>query len=283
MKCDVSISYLYLVFALLRPGWGEGIEKVSYLLQYGPGVHTVFEQENSPAKVTVNVKDRVAPSTELPSTVTSTSKASQKVSESTVSSLPLSSLAVTHTPSNISAETFHPSTPVTESVPNITSSVTTVTVGSNSTEKKGDTSPSILSNDAILPQPSALSSTSDGKKHPTETGSMAGGPDDDRQRVQASAPCHTPVSVLQKLHPLPLPPALPTFGAILRSDVMVNLKPKELRTLMSTYIGLIEAYKSFNQQQKRNIAHLEEELARHELIKARADRLRNTKVEILNK
>ncbi|XP_035910577.1 uncharacterized protein LOC118511510 [Anopheles stephensi] len=278
MKCDVSISLLYLVFALIRPGCCEGIEKVSYLLQYGPGVHTVFEQENTPDKVTVNVKDRVASSTTVqPSTLTSTSSVSQQVSERTVSGLSVSTLAVTHSPSNTPTEKLHPSTPVTDTVPS-----TPVTPGSNPTEKKGDTSSTTFSNNSMLPQPSTLSITSQEKKRPT--GSMAEGPDE-RQRIQATsaAPCHTPVSVLQKLHPLPLPPALPTFGAILRSDVMVNLKPKELRTLMSTYIGLVEAYKSFNQQQKRNIAHLEEELARHELIKARADRLRNTKVEILNK
>uniref|UniRef100_A0A182I483 Uncharacterized protein n=1 Tax=Anopheles arabiensis TaxID=7173 RepID=A0A182I483_ANOAR len=104
-------------------------------------------------------------------------------------------------------------------------------------------------------------------------------PEPDRRRNQ----CRSPVTVLQKLPPLPLPPTLPTFGAFLRSDVMVNLKPRELRTLMSTYIGLIEAYKSFNQQQKRNIAHLEEELARHQLITGRVERLRNTRVEILSK
>ncbi|XP_050075329.1 uncharacterized protein LOC126562788 [Anopheles maculipalpis] len=275
MKCDVLISLLYVVFALIRPGFGEGIEKVSYLLQYGPGVHTVFEQESSPDKVTVNVKDRGASSTELPSTLTSnvTSSESHNVSDSTVPVLSASTLEVT--------QNLHSNTPVTESVSNIPDTVTTVTVGSNTTEKKGDASSKTPSNDSIIPQPSKLSITSEDKKHPT--GSMPGGPDDERQRIQATAPCHTPVSVLQKVHPLPLPPALPTFGAILRSDVMVNLKPKELRTLMSTYIGLIETYKSFNQQQKRNIAHLEEELARHELIKARADRLRNTKVEILNK
>uniref|UniRef100_A0A182NZU0 Uncharacterized protein n=1 Tax=Anopheles epiroticus TaxID=199890 RepID=A0A182NZU0_9DIPT len=108
-------------------------------------------------------------------------------------------------------------------------------------------------------------------------------PYDDRRNNHIRPPCHSPVSVLQKLQPLPLPPSLPTFGAFLRSDVVVNLKPKELRTLMSTYIGLIEAYKSFNQQQKRNIAHLEEELARHELIADRTERLRNTKVEILHR
>ncbi|XP_052898695.1 uncharacterized protein LOC128305346 [Anopheles moucheti] len=263
MKGDVRISLLYFVFLLIRPGICEGIEKVSYLLQYGPGVHTVFEQENPPEKVTVNVKDRVAPST-TPSTLTSktTTNSSVEVAASTTT--------VSHTPSSDgTAVQLHSDAAVTESVPHTASNV-----GMHSTEKNSDIS-STISTNAQTPPPAS----SEEKQRPT--GSMA---PDDRRRNPVSGACRTPASVLQKkFHPLPLPPPLPTFGAILRSDVMVNLKPKELRTLMSTYIGLIEAYKGFNQQQKRNIAHLEEELARHEAITHRANRLRDAKVEILNK
>ncbi|XP_053666255.1 uncharacterized protein LOC128715388 [Anopheles marshallii] len=280
MKTGVSISLLSFVFVLIRPGICEGIEKVSYLLQYGPGVHTVFEQGNSPEKVTANVKDRVAPST-TPSTLTSktTTNSSVEVSASTTTVLPQPT-TVYHTLASVGSLQLLSDTAVTESVPHTTGNVTRAIVGMHSTEQNSDISSTIFTNALTPPHPLKLDITSEEKKRPTDAGSLA---PDDRRRNSVSGACRTPVSVLQKLHPLPLPPPLPTFGAILRSDVMVNLKPKELRTLMSTYIGLIEAYKSFNQQQKRNIAHLEEELARHELITNRANRLRNTKVEILNK
>uniref|UniRef100_A0A182RR56 Uncharacterized protein n=1 Tax=Anopheles funestus TaxID=62324 RepID=A0A182RR56_ANOFN len=280
MKCNVSTLILYVVFMLIRPGICEGIEKVSYLLQYGPGVHTVFEQENSPDKVAVNVKDRVALST-TPSTLTlkTTTNGSAEVSERTTTELSESTI-VTQIPSSADTVQLHSTTAVLESGSYTANNATPSIVKTDPTEKNANISSTTLTNVSTTPQAPTFDIASEEKKHPADTGSMS---PDDRQRHQVSSTCRTPVSVLQKLHPLPLPPPLPTFGAILRSDVMVNLKPKELRTLMSTYIELIEAYKSFNQQQKRNIAHLEEELARHELITARANRLSHTKVEILNK
>uniref|UniRef100_A0A182QBA8 Uncharacterized protein n=1 Tax=Anopheles farauti TaxID=69004 RepID=A0A182QBA8_9DIPT len=238
MQCYVRSSLLCLVALLVRAGTGnDGIEKVSYLLQYGPGVHTVFEQENPP-KQPVPVsdgKDKVAPST-TPSTLTS------KGTTGTVMEV----------------------AKVTHSVVSRTSS----------------TDPTVSQRDD---PPEGSSSTGSASATPniTDDGSMASG--NVRRRNHAGTPqlCHTStVSVLEQLHPLPLPPTLPTFGANLRSDVVVNLKPKELRTLMSTYIALIEAYKAYNQQQRRNIAHLEEELARYALITARAERLRNTKLQL---
>uniref|UniRef100_A0A182M1J8 Uncharacterized protein n=1 Tax=Anopheles culicifacies TaxID=139723 RepID=A0A182M1J8_9DIPT len=259
MKCGVSVSLLCLVLTLIRPGVCEGIEKVSYLLQYGPGVHTVFEQEHLPDKPKVVMKDRVAPSP-TPSTLTSkttTNSGSPNASESSTTGL-LESTRVTHIPSSIGTVPLHSFTAVTESVPLTTVTVTPVLVERSSTDKNDDDISTVIPTHAP-PETSKRNITSDEHQRPADGGSMA---PDDRRCNHVSGACRTSASVLQKLHPLPLPPPLPSFGAILRSDVMVNLKPKELRTLMSTYIALIEAYKSFNQQQKRNIAYLEEELAR---------------------
>uniref|UniRef100_A0A182NIZ4 Uncharacterized protein n=1 Tax=Anopheles dirus TaxID=7168 RepID=A0A182NIZ4_9DIPT len=243
MNCYALSSLLCLVTLLVRAGVGEGIEKVSYLLQYGPGVHTVFEQENPPDKGPVSANDRVAPST-TPSTLTSKWTASSVVT-------PGKTQQVTHGAMIQTAVTPTAPTvpPVSDERDSGTSSTTTLSTTTTSSVR-------------------AAGSTASGgvrRRNPADTAQL----------------CHTSsVSVLETHRPLPLPPTLPAFGANLRSDVVVNLKPKELRTLMSTYIALIEAYKSYNQQQRRNIAHLEEELARHELIAARAERLRKTKLQL---
>uniref|UniRef100_A0A182X944 Uncharacterized protein n=1 Tax=Anopheles quadriannulatus TaxID=34691 RepID=A0A182X944_ANOQN len=266
MKCTgltLLLWCLVFVFVLPRPGACEGIEKVSYLLQYGPGVHTVFEQQDTSDKPVVDTKDRVAPTTTTPSTLTSKQTSESSLGSKTSSATNSGSFE-SSTVSHVNIGELHPTTGVIESVQTDPSPLQTRV---NSTVPAGNTqAPKINTVGHEQPRPAAIA-----------VGSTA--PEPDRRRNQ----CRSPVTVLQKLPPLPLPPTLPTFGAFLRSDVMVNLKPRELRTLMSTYIGLIEAYKSFNQQQKRNIAHLEEELARHQLITGRTERLRNTRVAILSK
>uniref|UniRef100_A0AAG5D5L0 Uncharacterized protein n=1 Tax=Anopheles atroparvus TaxID=41427 RepID=A0AAG5D5L0_ANOAO len=306
-----GVFYLALLqhTLVLCVGAGEGIEKVSYLLQYGPGVHTVFEQQNPPVNETIsNVNDRVATSSIAPGvTINQTSTiAVETFPESTTverSNVSSSTLAVTERVSEkegisegtvgppIVGETTAPSTTMVEedvSVKNITKGEASSLVQGPANETMAvSVLPSISSSTVDLLKADSFSTTTTTTAKsvpPTPPPSMSkdtSGTIDTGSTIASG--CRAPISVLRKPQPLPLPPALPTFGSTLRTDVMVNLKPKELRTLMSTYIGLIEAYKSFNQQQRKNIAQLEEELARHELVSSRAERLSNTKLQIIKK
>ncbi|KFB45809.1 hypothetical protein ZHAS_00013789 [Anopheles sinensis] len=294
---------LIVLQCLITPhsGAGEGIEKVSYLLQYGPGVHTVFEQQSSPGNGSnLEVKDRVVPSIEVPGITT----AQTIVDMEQILNDDLTTLAETE--SDLEKET------VTEVYISETTHSTSVDEMKTSTATSKPSDHVVVKNnteDSVVPLIQGPASETMTLLKPTthhsvdlsniETTTLKNTPsplkrEDTSETIDPGSTiseayqhktlpsgCRAPVSVLRKLQPLPQPPPLPAFGSTLRTDVMVNLKPKELRTLMSTYIGLIEAYKSFNQQQRKNIAQLEEELARHELVSARAQRLSNTKLQIV--
>ncbi|EDO63895.1 AGAP006500-PA, partial [Anopheles gambiae str. PEST] len=106
---------------VVRNGWDANdfsfirIEKVSYLLQYGPGVHTVFEQQDTSDKPVVDTKDRVAPTTTTPSTLTS-KQTSESSLGSKASSTTNSGSFESSTVSHVNTGELHPTTGVIESV-----------------------------------------------------------------------------------------------------------------------------------------------------------------------
>uniref|UniRef100_A0A182FGI6 DUF4485 domain-containing protein n=1 Tax=Anopheles albimanus TaxID=7167 RepID=A0A182FGI6_ANOAL len=227
-------------------GEGEGIEKVSYLLQYGPGVHTVFEVAPNPSdKPVVSTGSSTGPSSALHQPRSTTMRSDLNTvtigaaEASVASSAPQGAANAAHRLESVTDD-GSPSSSTGEG-PSVTEGAIALTTAHAAGLM--NTATSIVSSASTY-----LSSSLDPQKGSQDDGAATGAGSKRPSTVGAT------VNRLPTL--LPPPPMLPAYGSMLHTDVMVNLKPKELRALMSTYITLIETYKSFNQQQRRNIAWL---------------------------